>query len=137
MRTLSFCVDTTQAAARKIADDEWAAGSLANVRLDTFETNILVDKFEIVDGDWTFETKTGYWMPLRSSVKHFLGDLAHFAEKEDTTKNDLLVLIDFAVTKHKWKINVEGYEHNPISLNLAKLNPKNYSTYQDPDLDAE
>jgi hypothetical protein len=137
MSTLSFCVDTTQAAASKIAADEWSVDSLANVRLDTFETNILVDKFEIINGEWTFETKTGYWMPLRSSIKNFLNDLAHFASREDTTKNDLLVLIDFAVTKHKWKINVEGCEHNPISLDLAKLNPKNYSTYQDPDLDAE
>lgn len=137
MSVFSFSINTAQAAARNIADEEWAADSLANVRLDQFETNVLVDKFEKVDGEWTFETKTGYWMPLRSDPKKFIGDLVHFANKEDTTKNDLLVLLDFAITKHRWKVNVEGYAHNPISLSLARCNPKNFSTYQDPDLDAE
>jgi len=91
-----------------------------------FETNILVDKFEVVDGEWTFEMKDGYWGKIPADPIEFIGWLIHLLQKEWFTKNDAWVLIDWAVVKHKWDIHGQGF-HSPFGLMAASRGNLNKS----------
>ncbi len=98
-----------------------------------FETNILVDKFEEVEGEWTFELKDGRWYSISNDPEKFLGMLIHMLQKNWFTAKDAQVLIDWATTKFGWNIHEEGNKHNPRGLSAALRNPANLSVNQPKD----
>ncbi len=97
---------------------------------EKFETNIVVDKFEKVDGEWTFELKDGSWYPLSNNPEKFLGELIHMLQKTWFTARDAQVLIDWATLKFGWKIHEGDWPHIPCGLRSALENPDNLSANQ-------
>jgi hypothetical protein len=100
---------------------------------EKFDTNILVDKFEQFEGEWTFELKDTRWYTISEDPKLFLGMLVHMLQKTWFTARDAQVLIDWAATKFNWDIHGDGDGHNPRGLNAALRNPANLSVNQPKD----
>lgn len=98
---------------------------------DKFETNILVDKFEEVNGEWTFEVKDGRWWTISSDPEKFLGDLVHMLQKNWFTARDAQVLIDWATINFNWNIHSSSSPcHRPYGLSAARRNPDNLEANQ-------